>query len=208
MYYKLCCFAALARREGAITFGEGEDVGGPGKYAVGEPSGGTLFWWRRAGWLDGTFVFGRGKGARRVRVLRTGPSRVRRAILQPPWFDDAESYGERGLERIVIVVPGYTELRLVEHWLRANARFIQAYCVVEHELKQARKWSDIRFVRPGEFGSAYFSLSAAFSGLRGRPSRLGARLDRFESHEKVVVPEGAILRTGAERPRKFWSGPL
>ena len=68
--------------------------------------------------------------------------------------------------------------------------------MVEHELKEARKWSDVTFVRPGEYGSAYFSLSAAFSGLRGRPSRSGARLDRFESHEKVVVPEGAILRTG------------
>ena len=85
---------------------------------------------------------------------------------------------------------------LLRHWLRANARFIQAYCVVEHELKEARKWSDVRFVRPGEYGSAYFSLSAAFSGLRGRPSRLGARLDRFEPYAKVVVPEGAILRTG------------
>ena len=195
VYYKLCCFAALARREGAITFGEGEDVGGPGDYAVGVPSDGTLFWWRRAGWLDGTIVFGQGKGARSVRVLRTGPTRVRRAILNR-LGSMMESYKVRGIERVVIVVPGYTELRLVEHWLRANGRFIQAYCVVEHELKQARKWSDIRFVRPGEYGSAYFSLSAAFSGLRGRPSRMGARLDRFESHEKVVVPEGAILRTG------------
>ena len=195
VYYKLCCFAALARREGAITFGEGEDVGGPGKYAVGEPSGGTLFWWRRTGWLDGTVVFGRGKGARRVRVLRIGSVGVRRAILHR-LGSMMLAYGDRGIERIVIVVPGYTELRLVEHWLRANARFIQAYCVVEHELKEARKWSDIRFVRPGEYGSAYFSLSAAFSGLRGRPSRLGARLDRFEPYAKVVVPEGAILRTG------------
>ena len=196
VYYKLCCFAALARREGAINFGEGEDVDGPGDFAVGSPSGGTLFWWRRAGWLDGTFVFGQGKGARRVRVLRIGSVGVRRAILHR-LGSMMLAYGDRGIERIVIVVPGYTELRLVEHWLRANARYIQAYCVVEHELKQARKWSDIRFVRPGEYGSAYFSLSAAFSGLRGRPSRLGARLDRFESHEKVVVPEGAILRTGA-----------
>ena len=195
VYYKLCCFAALARREGAISFGEGEDVGGPGKYAVGVPSDGMLFWWRRAGWLDGTIVFGRGKGARRVRVLRTGPTQVRRAILNR-LGSMMESYNVRGIERVVIVVPGYTELRLVEHWLRANARFIQAYCVVEHELKQARKWSDIRFVRPGEFGSAYFSLSAAFSGLRGRPSRSGARLDRFEPYAKVVVPEGVILKTG------------
>ena len=195
VYYRLCCFAALARREGAISFGKGEAEGGPGEFAVGEPSGGTLFWWRRRGWMDGTVVFGQGKGARRVRVLRIGSVRVRRAILHR-LGSMMRAYRERGIERIVIVVPGYTELRLVEHWLRANARFIQAYCVVEHELKQARKWSDIRFVRPGEYGSAYFSLSAAFSGLRGRPSRLGARLDRFEFHEKVVVPEGAILRTG------------
>ena len=195
VYYKLCCFAALARREGAITFGEGEDVGGPGEFAVGSPSGGTLFWWRRAGWLDGTFVFGQGKGARRVRVLRIGSVGVRRAILHR-LGSMMLAYGDRGIERIVIVVPGYTELRLVEHWLRANARFIQAYCVVEHELKEARKWSDVRFVRPGEYGSAYFSLSEAFSGLRGRPSKEGARLDRFEPYAKVVVPEGAILKTG------------
>ena len=195
VYYKLCCFAALARREGEITFGEGEDVGGPGEFAVGEPSGGTLFWWRRTGWLDGTVVFGQGKGARRVRVLRIGTVGVRRAILHR-LGSMVRAYGDRGIERIVIVVPGYTELRLVEHWLRANARFIQAYCVVEHELKEARNWSDVRFVRPGEYGSAYFSLSKAFSGLRGRPSRLGARLDRFEPYAKVVVPEGAILKTG------------
>ena len=88
VYYKLCCFAALARREGAITFGEGEDVGGPGEFAVGSPSGGTLFWWRRAGWLDGTFVFGRGKGARRVRVLRTGSYPGSEGDTESSGFDD------------------------------------------------------------------------------------------------------------------------
>ena len=170
-------------------------MGGPGEFALGEPSEGTLFWWRRTGWLDGTIVFGVGKGARRVRVLRMGPTRVRRAILY--WLGSMmESWKVRGIERVVIVVPGYTELRLVEHWLRANARFIQAYCVVEHELKEAREWSDVRFVRPGRYGSAYFSLSETFSGLRGRPSRVGALLDRFEPYAKIFVPGGSILKTG------------
>ena len=195
VYYKLCCFAALARRDGAISFGKGEAEGGPGEFAVGEPSEGTLFWWRRTGWLDGTVVFGGGSDARKVRVLRIGATAVRRATLHRLGAM-MRAYVVRGIERIVIVVPGYTELRLVEHWLRANARFIQAYCVVEHELKQARKWSDVRFVRPGEYGSAYFSLSEAFSGLRGRPSEEGALLDEFEPYAKVVVPEGAILKTG------------
>ena len=172
VYYKLCCFAALARREGAITFGEGEDVGGPGEFAVGEPSGGTLFWWRRAGWLDGTIIYGRGSGARKVRVLRIGSVGMRRATLHR-LGSMMESWKVRGIERIVIVVPGYTELRLVEHWLRGNAGTIQAYCVVEHELKEARKWSDVAFVRPRRYGSAYFSLGETFSGLRGRPSRVG-----------------------------------
>ena len=195
VYYKLCCFAALARREGAITFGEGEDVGGPGEFAVGEPSEGTLFWWRRTGWMDGTFIYGRGRGARKVRVLRIGSVGVRRATLHR-LGSMVRSWKVRGIERIVIVVPGYTELRLVEHWLRANARSIQAYCVVEHELREARKWSDVTFVRPRRYGSAYFSLSETFSGLRGRPSREGRLLNEFESYDKVVEPEGAILKTG------------
>ena len=193
VYYKLCCFAAVARREGGIAFGEGE--GGPGEFAVGEPSEETLFWWRRTGWMDGTVVYGRGMGARRVRVLRVGAVGVRKAILHR-LGSMVQAWRSRGIERIVIVVPGYTELRLVEHWLRANARFIQAYCVIEHELKEARAWEDVVFIRPGRYGSAYFSLSAAFGGLRGRPSEEGALLDEFESHEKIVVPEGAILRTG------------
>ena len=178
-----------------ITFGKGEEVGGPGEFAVGEPSEGTLFWWRRTGWMDGSVVFGRGRGARKVRVLRIGSVGVRRATLYR-LGSMMESWKVRGIERIVIVVPGYTELRLVEHWLRANARFIQAYCVVEHELREARKWSDVAFVRPRRYGSAYFSLGETFSRLRGRPSRVGALLDRLESHDKVVVPEGAMLKTG------------
>ena len=195
VYYKLCCFAALARREGEISFGKGEDVGGPGEFAVGEPSGGTLFWWRRTGWLDGTVVFGQGKGARRVRVLRIGSVGVRRAILHR-LGSMMLAYGDRGIERIVIVVPGYTELRLVEHWLRANTRFIQAYCVIEHELKEARAWEDVVFIRPGRYGSAYFSLSEAFGSLRGRPSREGRLLDEFEPYAKIFVPGGSILKNG------------
>ena len=68
VYYKLCCFAALARREGAITFGEGEDVGGPessplasrlgGRCSGGEGPGG---WMERSssagGRVRGGFVF-------------------------------------------------------------------------------------------------------------------------------------------------------
>ena len=195
VYYKLCCFAAVARREGAIAFGEGEDEGGPGEFAVGEPSEGTLFWWRRTGWLHGTIVFGSGKGARRVRVLRIGATAVRKAILYR-LGSMVESWKVRGIERVVIVVPGYTELRLVEHWLRANTRFIQAYCVIEHELKEARAWEDVVFIRPGRYGSAYFSLSEAFGSLRGRPSREGRLLDEFEPYAKIFVPGGSILKNG------------
>ena len=145
--------------------------------------------------MDGTIVFGAGKGARRVRVLRMGPTRVRKAIQY--WLGSmVRSWEKRGVERIVIVVPGYTELRLVERWLRANARFIQAYCVVEHELREARTWSDVTFVRPARYGSVYFSFIETFSGLRGRPSREGASLDEFEAHNRVVVPEGVILKNG------------
>ena len=93
VYYKLCCFAALARREGAITFGEGEDVDGPGDFAVGSPSGGTLFWWRRAGWLDGTFVFRPGEGRAEGSRASDGAYPGSEGDTESPWVDDAGVWG-------------------------------------------------------------------------------------------------------------------
>ena len=195
IYYKLCCFADLARREGAIRFGKGEEEGGPGDFAVGLPSWGTLFWWRRSGWLDGTIMFGAGKGARGMRVHRIGPTRIRRTILY--WLGSMmESWKVWGIERIVIVVPGYTELRLVENWLRENGRTIQAFCVVEHELREAREWKDMEFIQPEKYGSDYYSFSQVFSGLRGRPSAEGDVLDGFEPYDEAIVPPDTILKRG------------
>ena len=51
---------------GAITFDMSDDEGDPGEYAVGQPSGETLFWWRKngvAGRHDNAFGT-EGKGAR------------------------------------------------------------------------------------------------------------------------------------------------
>ena len=74
--------------------------------------------------MDGTVVFGRGKWCAEVFVFfGLVLSGMRRAILHRLGLDDGVVSKVRGIERIVIVVPGYTELRLVEHWLRANARF-------------------------------------------------------------------------------------
>ena len=90
VYYKLCCLAALARREGAITFGEGEDVGGPGEFAVRRAVWGdaVLVAEGPGGWMERSSSAG-GRVRGEVRVLRTGSVGVRRAILHRLGIDDA-----------------------------------------------------------------------------------------------------------------------
>ena len=198
VFYRLCRVAAVVRRKGAITFDEGEEEGeegDPGEYAVGQPSEETLFWCGRTEWLDGTIVFGEGQGAREVRVLRIGPTRTRRATLHH-LGSMMESWRKRGVERVVIVVPGYVELMHVEQWLRSNATFIQAFCLVERELKDVVDWRDLMFSRPDKYGSDHFPLWETFSGLCGRRSGEGDELDGFEPHAKAIMPPDTILTSG------------
>ena len=194
-YYRLCRLAAVVRREGAITFDEGEEEGDPGEYAVGQPSEETLFWCRRTEWLDGTIVFGEGKGAREVRVLRIGPTRTRRATLHH-LGSMMESWRKRGVERVVILVPGYVELMHVEQWLRSNATFIQAFCLMERDLEEATDWRNLMFSRPDKYGSDHVPLWETFSGLRGRRSGDGDELDGFEPHAKAIMPPDTLLTSG------------
>ena len=190
VFYWLCRYAALARKHGAITFDEDDGGSGDG----GQPSGETLFWWRKTGWLDGTIMFGTGEGARGIRVLRTGPSRVRRAVLSR-LGSMMESWRERGVERVIIVVPGYTELIYVEQWLRENGRTIQAFCMVEHRLKgEILEQEEGMFRRPHRYGSDQILFVEGLSGLRGRRSAEGDALDAFEPDSKPILPPGAMLK--------------
>ena len=190
VFYWLCRYAALARKNGAITFDEDDGGSGDG----GQPSGETLFWWRKTGWLDGTIMFGTGEGARGIRVLRTGPSRVRRAVLNR-LGSMMESWSERGVERVIIVVPGYTELIYVEQWLRENGRTIQAFCMVEHRLKgEILEQEEGMFRRPHRYGSDQILFVEGLSGLRGRRSAEGDALDAFEPDSKPIPPPGTMLK--------------
>ena len=197
IFYRLCCLAALARKRGAIAFDEAEEEDDRRDYAVGQPSEETTFLWRRTGWLDGTIMFGAGKGARGIRVMRIGPTRTRRATLH--WLGSMmESWRKRGVERVVILVPGYTELMHVEQWLRLNGRTIQAFCVVEQGLKDVEwewRWSDAFFSRPRRYGSDHFLFVQVFSGLRGRRSVESNELDAFEPDSKPIVPTETMLKS-------------
>ena len=198
VFYRLCRLVAVVRRAGAITFDKGEEEGeegDPGEYAVGQPSEETLFWWRRTKWLDGTIAFGEGNGARGVRVLRVGSTRTRKATLHH-LGSMMESWRKRGVERVIILVPGYTERRHVEQWIRENGRTIWAFCLVEHELRELEPWTDLTVSRPERYGSEQLSLWETFSGLRGRRSGEGDKLDGFEPHAKAIVPPDTILTSG------------
>ena len=195
VFYQLCRFAAKARLMGLITFEESEEEGDRRDYAVGLPSEEMLFWWRKTRWLDGTIMFGTGEGARGVRVLRVGSTRTRKATLHH-LGSMMESWRKGGVEQVIILVPGYTELRHVEQWLRENGRTIWAFCLVEHELKDVVDWRDLMFSRPDKYGSDHFPLWETFSGLWGRRSGEGDELDGFEPHAKAIMPPDTILTSG------------
>ena len=106
-----------------------------------------------------------------------------------------ESWRERGVERVIIVVPGYTELIYVEQWLRENGRTIQAFCMVEHRLKgEILEQEEGMFRRPHRYGSDQILFVEGLSGLRGRRSAEGDALDAFEPDSKPIPPPGTMLK--------------
>ena len=138
------------------------------------------------------------------RVLRVGSTRTRKATLHH-LGSMMQSWRKRGVEQVIILVPGYTELRHVEQWLRENGRTIWAFSLVEHELRREGYWEDITLSRPHEYGSDHYSLAEVFSGLQRRPSREGDELDAFEPYPKVIVPPDTML-TGGRNDRELLVG--
>ena len=182
LYYKVCCYIALARREG--------------KFAVDVARNATpVFHWRRTGWLDGTIGLDWGKNPPGIRVMRLGSSSVRRAMLHR-MGTMVESWLAGGVERVLIVVPGHTELRLIEGWLRQHAGAVQAFCVVESELRDASVWTDLKVSRPLRYGSVAYGVAAAFGDLKRRSSYESRKLDECEKYDKPILPGMIMLRNG------------
>ena len=118
-------------------------------------SGRRCSWhWRRSGWLDGTLEVGPG---RYVSVCRIGSALLRRSALHR-LGGMVRMWEDGHVDTALIVVPGHTQARLVERWLRENAAGVFAWVVTEPELyaagPQERIWR-----RPAEYRTQAHALS-------------------------------------------------
>ena len=183
-FYKVCGLLGLAHRDGGLTIRD-------------EVAVKPVFLWRRTGWIDGTIRLG-GDGGPGIRVMRLGASAVRRAMLY--WMGSmVESWRLGGVETALVIVPGHTELRLVEGWFRRWAWGVRVFCVTERAVMEADSWRDLIVLRPAEFGSIQVTVGRAFSGLRERYSRESQMLDAYEYHGKALMPrEGVLGRSGTD----------
>ena len=151
-------------------------------------SGRRCIWhWRRSGWLDGTLEVGPG---RYVRVCRIGSALLRRSALHR-LGGMVRMWEDGHVDTALIVVPGHTQARLVERWLRENAAGVFAWVVTEPELyaagPQERIWR-----RPAEYRTQMHTISPMLSGVGMRgddPVRTGTR-GRGTLPGKEIVPRG------------------
>ena len=151
------------------------------------------FSWRRTGWLDGTIMIGARRG---IRVMRFGTTLLRQS-LRYRLGSMAESWKKRGVECLIIIVPGHTELGLVERWLREKVPYVQAYCVVERDLQVARSWTDVIVRRPARDRTVSLSIDVAFGRLERRDYPESVSLDAFQPYPKSAQPGAGVLGRSA-----------
>ena len=186
-FYRLTALVAEAPLEEAVDSAEEYDD-------EAEPLGDRAwFSWRRVGWLDGTVMLGARRG---IRVMRFGTTLLRNS-LRYRLGTMAESWKRRGVECLIIIVPGHTELGLVERWLREKVPYVQAYCVVERDLQVARKWTDVIVRRPAKERTLSFSIDVAFGRLERRDFPESVSLDACEPYPGSTLPGAGILGRSA-----------
>ena len=139
--------------------------------------------WRRSGWLDGTLEVGRG---RYVRVCRIGSAVPRRSILSR-LGGMVRMWEEGHVDTALIVVPGHTQARPVERWLRENGSGIFAWVVTEPELAGAGPQDRI-WRRPGAFRTRAHPMSRMLAGVGEREGEAGDVSSRTERRGHRSLP--------------------
>ena len=155
-------------------------------------SGRRCSWhWRRSGWLDGTLEVGPG---RYVRVCRIGSAVPRRSVLSrlggmvAAWRDGF-------VDTALLIVPGHTQARLTERWLREHANGVYAWVVTEPDLYSAGP-EDRIWRRPSEYRTQAHILSRLLFGVGERCDERGDDLLRPGRHERSTLPGEGIIPSG------------
>ena len=149
--------------------------------------------WRRSGWLDGTLEVGAG---RYLRVCRIGSALLRRAVLHR-LGGMVRMWEEGHVDTALIVVPGHTQARLVERWLRENASGVFAWVVTEPELSGAGARDRI-WRRPAQYRTQVHTVSRMLAGVGEREGETGDVPARPERRRHRSLPRENMVPRGRE----------
>ena len=144
--------------------------------------------WHWRGWLDGTLEVGPG---RYVRVCRIGSALLRRSALHR-LGGMVRMWEDGHVDTALVVVPGHTQARPVERWLREHAGGVYAWVVTEPDLSgagpQERIWR-----RPAEYRTQVHTISQMLSGVGERDDECGGELLRPETRGRSTLPGREIV---------------
>lgn len=116
--------------------------------------------------------------------MRFGRSVARRVMLYR-LGGMMESWRRRGVEYILILVPGYTEMRLVETWLRNSAWGVRAFCAVEADALSATDSDGLMLTRAARRGTYGVSFSRLLESVGERDNEEYRELEAFEARQAL-----------------------
>ena len=149
--------------------------------------------WRGNGWSDGALEVGPG---RYVRVCRIGGTLLRRSVIYR--LGGMVRMWEEGLvDTALIIVPGHTQARMVERWLRENAAGVFAWVVTEPELADAGPEERI-WRRPVASRTRAHPLSLMLSGVDKHEREGDDDSVRPERRGRTSLPGESIVPRGRE----------
>ena len=149
--------------------------------------------WRRRGWLDGTLEVGTG---RYVRICRIGDAISRRVMLSrmgsmvEMWLDGL-------VDTALFIVPGHTQARLMEQWIRRNGSGIYAWLVSERELFEADP-QDAIWRRPADYRTQVHPISRMLDNVGVREDAANTDYIRLERRARRSLPGRELVPKGRQ----------
>ena len=171
-----------------------------------EVSGSRCRWhWRRRGWLDGTLEVG---PKRYVRVCRIGSALSRKVILSR-MGSMMEMWQDKLVDTALFVVPGHTQARLMEQWLRVKGRGVYTWLVTEPDLFEADIRDEI-WRRPLDYRTQVHPISQMLSNVGVRDDEENDDFIRLEMRKRRSLPGRGIVPRGRQAdllPATLTKGP-
>ena len=149
--------------------------------------------WRRRGWLDGTLEVG---PSRYVRVCRIGDA-ISRSVMLSRMGSMVEMWLDGLVDTALFIAPSYTQIRLMEQWLRTNGSGIYAWLVSERELFEADP-QDAIWHRPADYRMQVHPISRMLDNVGVREDAANENYIRLEKRARRSLPGRELIPKGRQ----------